>query len=193
MENLGQRGMSEYAQYRNAKMASGAKFQDFIMERMHSIGVILQPYCSQQGQLKGENLLGMEIKNDEKMATSGNLYIEVAEKAQPRPGDYAESGIFRSDNTWLYGIGDRGVFYVFAKSTLRNAWAKREAMNFREVATPTSKGFLIPRTNAERMCARCILFDAFGNIREVRCGGEASIIDLSSLELKHDAQMSLFK
>ena len=182
-----------YTDYRNSKLASGAAFQDFIMERMHSIGVILQPYCSRQGQLKGENLLGMEIKNDEKMTSTGNIYIEVAEKAVPREGDYAESGIFRSDNTWLYGIGDRGTFYIFAKSSLRSAWAKRGVMGLAEVTTPTSKGFLIPRLTGDKICARCIFFDAFGKIKEVRCGGEITEIDLSCIELKHDPQMRLFK
>jgi hypothetical protein len=183
----------EYREYRKNKMASGADYQDFIMERMHSIGVVLQPYCSRQGQLKGENLLGMEIKNDEQMTRTKNIYIEVAEKAVPRPGDYAPSGIFRSDNTWLYGIGDRAIFYIFTKSTLKTSWAKREKMSLREIMTDTSKGFLLPRDVADHMCARCIFFDAFGKIKEVRCGGEVSPIDLSSIELKHDPQMMLFK
>lgn len=181
-----------YEDYRGQKLASGAAFQDFIMERMHSIGVILQPYCSQQGQLKGENLLGMEIKNDEKMSTSGNLYIEVAEKARPRAGDYVESGIFRSDNTWLYGIGDRILFYVFAKSSLRCAWAKREQLTLRCVETPTSKGFLLPRVLADKICARLIQFDLHGKIKAVQCGGERSFVDLSAIELLHDPQMTLF-
>ena len=70
--------VEEYADYRNRKVASGLRFQDFIMERMHVIGTVLQPLCSREGQLKGENLLGMEIKNDEKMLTRGGLWIEVA-------------------------------------------------------------------------------------------------------------------
>lgn len=181
-----------YQEYRQRKLDSGLAFQDFIMERLHLIGTILQPLCSREGQLKGENLLGMEIKHDEKMRLTGNLYIEVAEKARPREGDYVPSGIFRNDNTWLYGIGDRLEFYIFPKSTLRNCWAKRDVLGFREPPPkPTSRGFLIPAIQAEKMYARKILFEFGGAIKTVLVGGQKTAIPLESIQTPKEFQLTL--
>ncbi len=180
-----------YEDYRRAKVREGEEFQDFIMERLHLIGTILQPLCSRAGQLKGENLFGLEIKNDEKMGTWGNIYIEIAEKARPRAGDYVPSGIFRSDNTWLYGIGDRLVFFIFPKSTLRNLYAKRNIFGLKEKTKPTSLGFVIPLTLAEKLYARKIVFGFDGEIQSVMCGGAQSPIPLADIKFPESFQPRL--
>lgn len=182
---------NHYEEYRATKLRTGAEFQDFIMERLHLIGTVLQPLCSRTGQLKGENLFGLEIKHDEKMHLTGNVCIEVAEKARPRDGDYAPSGIFRSDNTWLYGIGDHSVFFIFPKSTLRNLYAKRTVHGLREYNIPTSKGFLIPFSLADRIYARKLIFDFQGGIQEVLCGGEKTTLDLQTIEKPKEFQLAL--
>jgi len=169
-----------YELYRDAKLKSGQRFQDFIMERSARLGMILNPYCSKEGQKLGENLLGMEIKRDGLYRKHGNLCIEVAEKARPRSGDYVKSGIMRSDNSWLYGIGDEVQFWIFTISLLRHFHSKREEMRFRPYATATSLGFLIPIDKANKFCARRIDFDFDGHVKAVWNGDENCQVDLSS-------------
>jgi hypothetical protein len=193
MGSVGKPGMirPEYELYREAKLKSGASYQDFIMVRLHLLGWVLQPYCSREGQLKGENLFGLEIKNDDRMSETGNVCIEVAEKARPRVGDYVPSGIFRKDNTWMYGIGNRLLFLVFAKSTLKTAYARRVALRFKNYETQTSRGFLIPLSDAEKMCAQKILFDLSGNIKERIVGGDVTEIDLTDSQRPGEFQLPL--
>lgn len=178
---------ADYAQ----KLTAGLEYQDFIMERLHLIGTILQPYSSKAGQRRGENMYGMEIKFDRKFKTTGNLCIEVCEKAKDRPGDYVPSGICRSDNTWLYGIGDYQIFWIFAKSTLRTANARRSALMLRGYETPTSKGFLIPTAFAEKCYARKVSFNFDGGIKSVEVGGEVTPIDVTAIPKPTDFQLRL--
>lgn len=169
-----------YSFYRTAKLKEGAGFQDFIMERSARLGMILNGFASKEGQRLGENLMGMEIKRDGLYQQTGNLYIEVAEKAQPRQGDYVPSGIMRSDNSWLYGIGNEMRFWIFAISLLRNFWNRRRDMSLRETEKPTSRGFLLPMRLADKYCARRIDFGFDGSIKLVLNGNEDCHVDLSS-------------
>lgn len=177
-----------------AKLEAGLKYQDFIMERMHLIGTILQPYSSREGQKNGENMFGLEIKHDRKMQKTGNICIEVQEKACERDGPYVPSGIFRSDNTWLYGIGDYSLFWIFAKSTLRNLHARVRELGLREYQKPTSMGFLLPVTFVEikNLYARKVLFDFDGKIKEVQVGGDKAPLNLAAIPVPQDFQMRLF-
>lgn len=184
-----------YDIYRRESIQSGLEFQDFIMERLHLLGTSLNTYASKKGQYgSGENMLGMEIKHDREMASTGNLYIEYAEKAKPREGPYVPSGICRSDNSWLFGIGDRLLFFIFAISTLRRAYDRRDELGFRKVRKPTSLAFLIPINDppihnghppppcARKLCARIIEFDFDGKIKKVTNGADAVAIDLHGIE-----------
>jgi hypothetical protein len=197
--NFQPNGQENYLkEYRPRKIEEGARFQDFIMERMHRLGMVLQFYTSKEGQQRGETLLGLEVKHDQKIKKWGNLCIEVAEKAYPRDGDYAPSGIFRSDNSWLYGIGDYQVFYIFAKSSLRNCFALRDKLGLEEYVIATSKGFKLPveKRNgcgvcAEQLKARKVIFDFQGNISTVEAGGTQAPLDLSSIETPQEFQLRL--
>ena len=51
--------------------------------------VVLQ---SREDQLKGETKAGIEIKFDDKCETTGNLYIETAEKTNPNDAEFRPSG-----------------------------------------------------------------------------------------------------
>ena len=96
----------------------------------------------------GENKCGFEIKFDDKTKETGNVYIEVSEKSNPANPEYIASGIYRNDNTWLYIIGNYEKIFIFPKSYLRMLHSKGK---FKEVQTPTSKGFLIPAKQAEEL------------------------------------------
>lgn len=138
-------------------LKAALEYQDFICEKLHALGIVLQNMQSQQYQLKKENLLGLEIKFDRQLEKTGNIYIEIAEKANPANPYYVASGIYRDDNSWLFGIGDYEDFFIFTKKRLKEIDGLRKKGRIdglREVTIPTSHGFLIPRNLAEQWCAR---------------------------------------
>jgi hypothetical protein len=139
--------MSDYQAYRQNKTESGLVYQDFVTDFLaRVIGLHVAVYGSKFYQYqKGESRTGVEIKNDQKFASTGNLYIEVAEKAAPRPGDYAQSGIWRGDNTKLFVIGDYEQIFIFPLHTLQSLC---RSGRYRQVTTPTSVGFLLPAADA---------------------------------------------
>ncbi len=149
----------EYAE----KLEAGLEFQDFVMRRLHALGIVLQTIGSKSGQLKGENLLGLEIKFDRKRKETGNLYIETHEKSNAENRFWICSGILRDDNSWLYGIGDRECFWIFGKKHLRTVYQRLESNKLtidgvRVVSNPTSKGFLIPSVLAGDWAQKTVLF-----------------------------------
>lgn len=157
-----------YESYRQIKTESGLRYQDFVVDLM--LRVLRFPvtvYSSRHYQTTvGEGPAGVEIKYDELYARTGNLYIEVAEKARPRAGDYVPSGIHRADNTWLYIIGNYDLVFVFAKSLLQSFQP-----HYREIkiTTGTSKGFLLPDAVARRSAIKVLAPQAEQKIL-ISCG-----------------------
>lgn len=138
-----------YADYYKTKLEGALLFQDFVVDvSWQTIGLAIVQYSSKAyQQTVGESRTGVEIKHDEEFKRTGNLWIEIAEKAQPRNGDYAVSGIYREDNAWLYVIGDYDTIFFFPKKTLQQMHAAGERVI--ENKTKTSKGFLLSRARAE--------------------------------------------
>jgi len=134
--------------YYREKLNQGLYYQDFVVEELYKIGLPLISYSSKEFQnLVGENKAGIEIKNDNNYKKTGNLYIETAEKAYVREGDYVPSGIFRNDNSWLYLIGDLDRIFILSKKQLV---ILSNLNKYKIVETPTSQGFLLPVTDAEK-------------------------------------------
>jgi len=151
---MGNLGKSDYLTYYNEKLEQALIFQDFVMEKLHEQGITIMNYGSKKYQHeKGENLAGIEIKNDTKFTETGNLYIETEEKANPLNKNYIKSGIYRNDNTWLYIIGDFDLFFIFGKNILI---LLHKSDKYRPVTTPTSKGFLLPICESEKYCLKKI-------------------------------------
>lgn len=134
--------------YYKEKLKQGEHFQDYVVDLLYENGLPIISYSSKEYQCNiGENKAGIEIKNDMNFRKTGNLYIETAEKSDPNNKDYFPSGIFHDDNTWLYLIGDTDKIFVLSKKQLRVLFA---AKKYREVETPTSRGFLLPVSDAEK-------------------------------------------
>lgn len=134
--------------YYKEKLQQGLYYQDFVIEQLYKIGLPLISYSSKEFQVMvGENKAGIEIKNDDKFQKTGNLYIETAEKSDANKANYFPSGIFRTDNTWLYCIGDLKRIFILSKKQLV---LLSNAKKFRAVETPTSQGFLLPVAEAEK-------------------------------------------
>ena len=136
----------EYAE----ALQKGLRFQDHVTELFYRAGLPLVTFASEDGQLRGENMAGIEIKFDDKFKDTGNLYIETMETRTPG-AEMTKSGIYRSDNTWLYAIGDYSEVFVFSKKFLQGL---HRSGRFRCVETETSKGYLLTRDAAEKYAAK---------------------------------------
>jgi hypothetical protein len=140
--------------YYAKKLEQGLEFQDVVTQALYQRGIVVVGYASRKWQnQKGENMLGAEIKRDDNFRKTGNLYIECAEKANPTNPAYVTSGVFRKDNSWLFVIGDEQTIYIFPTIYLRKLCMGR---GYRQVQTPTSKGYLMPLAEAEKYCIRKI-------------------------------------
>lgn len=142
--------------YYAKKLAQGLEFQDSVVDWLWNEGLVIASYSSKAYQHhKGENRLGCEIKRDGKFRETGNLYIETEEKSHPDRPYYVPSGIHRDDNSWLFAIGDERTLWIFSHTMLRGL-----AGRFRQVTKPTSKGYLLPISVADKYCDRKLERDA---------------------------------
>lgn len=162
-----------YTKYREQAFEDSEEYRDYITDRLHDAGIVVQQIVSKRGQFRvGENKLGLEIKLDRKFWRTGNLCIEVAEKAVPRPGDYVPSGIFRDDNSWLFGIGNKDWFYIFSQKYVRACYQHGTVAGkpIRHYTRDTSKGFLLDHETADKVAELIFKFDQ-GQVLIVK-GGE---------------------
>lgn len=137
--------------YYKQKLEEGEQYQDFVVEKLYEIGLPIISYSSKKYQYQiGENKCGFEIKFDNNINKTGNVYIEIAEKSDKKNKNYVASGIYRNDNTWLYIIGNYERIYIFSKKHLRIV---KERKQFKQVKTATSIGVIIPIKYAEDFLA----------------------------------------
>lgn len=145
------------------RLEDGQRFQDFIGAELYRVGIVIVNFQSREYQYRhGENLLGLEVKFDDRVKTTGNLFIEVEERADPANPRWVASGIDRGD-AWLYGIGNYQEFWIFATRHLQ-AWRTRYQPVIVPNNTNTGRGFLLSRAQAGPLCARSFTFapDATG-------------------------------
>ena len=149
-------------EYYKTQLAKGLEYQDFVMINLHKHGIVLQNIQSRKYQLKTENLLGMEIKFDDKMKETGNLYFETYEKSDPDNEKYVESGILREDECWLFAIGNYEEIFIFSKNRLKKIWrifeSGKNILKARRVQISTSIGMIIPVDEALCVCEKRITF-----------------------------------
>jgi hypothetical protein len=159
---------NKYEEYREASIESGRVYQDFVVDALQThLRLSITVYNSRIYQQQvGESAQGFEIKNDKLFHKTGRLYIELAEKARPRDGMYAKSGINRSDNTVFYVIGDFNTIYLFQKSLLHLLYGS-ERYRVVENGTKTSLGFLLPVEDANKYAAAVLTPNAEQKIASV--------------------------
>ena len=133
------------------KLAVGIAYEQYIGRAFREVwGLVLHPCETFAQQITiGENKEGIEIKKDRRFRETKNLYIEMAEKTNPANPVYVKSGVFRHDNTWLFCIGDELEAWLFLRDTLSH---ERKTGSHRFVETPTSRGFLMAREAADKLC-----------------------------------------
>ncbi|MBA7557570.1 hypothetical protein ES705_50331 [subsurface metagenome] len=139
--------MKEYRSY-DENLKLGKKYEDFIKCILkEKFNYNLHPYKTKEGQYEfGENKEGIEIKYDNIMKRTGNIYIEIAEKTNKNNLNFIPSGIYRNDNSIWYLIGDYQTIYIFKIKDLRQAYEDEYYYMLKE--NPTSKGFLLSKIQA---------------------------------------------
>ncbi len=110
---------------------------------------------SQQYNL-GETKVGIEIKCDKRSEETGNYYIEYQERLN-NYGEWINSGILKDDNTKYYFYGVVNNYAIFPRNMLMEYYEKIVIQNepplaaCRMVQIGTSKGFIIPKTEADKI------------------------------------------
>lgn len=146
-------------EYYESKLADGKNFEKFVYDVLKDMGlVVVKPHLTKEMQLKGENSIGWEIKYDERMVETNNVYIEVAEKSDPKNNSYVKSGIYRDDNSWLWLIGDYSEIYIIQKNLLKMLV---ETGKYRKVENnrKSSIGYLIPKETMRKYAGKIIIFN----------------------------------
>lgn len=145
---------STYEEYRKVQLEDGRLFQDFCADLLYANGYPVVVYSSKTYQLNaGESRGGWEFKHDKLRQKTGNLYIEVGEKARPRDGDYFPSGIYARHDTVFYVIGDYDRVYLFANNILILLHRSGRFRDIPNNGTNTSTGFLLPEEDADKYAA----------------------------------------
>lgn len=133
-----------YQDYRAKAIRENEEYKAFVIERLCAAGF---------------DPSKMDIKLDRRFADTGNLAIEAAEKARPRDGNYAKSGIYRA-NTPVLAIGNYQMLFIFEKSALVECYEKQGfgVYPVRMYVTETSKGFVLSSELAKKIATRVIDF-----------------------------------
>lgn len=143
------------------ELARGQDFERYVAEHLRQFGLDVGLYTTEQEQIDiGESRMGLEIKFDDYLARTKNLYFETHEKRRASNPQYVPSGVFRVDNAILYGIGNYHEFYIFGKRTLQRVYLAFERKllpedkDFQLRVTPTSRGITISRVMAKAWAER---------------------------------------
>ena len=147
-ENLGDK-------YFIQKLTRSHRFEIYIDCVFKWRGLDIGLYYGRDQQYGGENAAGIEIKRDMRLRETGNLYIEYAEKHDPRSSQWVPSGILKNDNSRFFLLGDFGQFYVLRRDDLLSLYRDLEAgrpvppgVRWANAGRNTSRGFVIPRALA---------------------------------------------
>ena len=101
----------------------GERFQKFVRDVVFkSLGITIEYYKTQNEQINiGESKQGIEVKYDRLTNKTGNLYIEFEERRYSNT-PFVPSGILRTDNTYIYLVGDRKKIHLFLKEELKRLY-----------------------------------------------------------------------
>jgi len=140
---------------------SGLEFQDFVGELLQEeLGIVITNYQSQRFQFGvGENKQGIEIKLDRDILRTGNVSIEVAEKTKAGNLHFVPSGIYRSDNSWLYLQGNWDIIFIFSKNIL---CLLHKSGRYKTDTLPTLQRFLLSVSDAKKYAAKVLELNTAG-------------------------------
>jgi hypothetical protein len=160
-------------EYYEKMLKLGLEYQDFVVDKLYEIGIPIISYSSKHYQYTyGENKGGIEIKHDQRLNETGNLFFEIDEKSNAANKQFIKSGIYRDDNTFMYAIGNYSVLYLCMKKSVQRCYewdlnhdeTKRRG-KILPSKTNTSHGWVISKDFVEQNIAgKIIRFDEKGRI-----------------------------
>ena len=151
-QNIGNLGDPSYPNGdRTTLFQEALEYQDYVTDLLiKELGLVISNYSSKYYQCNfGENRQGIEIKLDKRILDTGNVSIEVAEKAKAENTVWVDSGIMRKDNTWLYIQGNYKITFIFGKEFLKKLYQARYMDKVWE-PKKTIKTFLFKIEEAEK-------------------------------------------
>ena len=142
------------------RLQVGFEYQDFVMEHLYDkYKFRLLCYSSMKYQKKrGESMNGWEIKYDNIMKSTGNLFIETEEKRGYNQEEYVAAGIYKKDNTVVYAIGDYNELYIFNLDVLLKLH-KDGVYEMKENAISRARGFIISKEIAKQHARQVEVFE----------------------------------
>lgn len=158
--------MDGVMKYKNTELYSknlskGEKYQEFVKGVFkEKLNINLNFYKTKKEQYNiGETQEGYEVKFDDMLERTGNIYIEFCEKTNKENKEYIPSGVLRNDNTKFYVIGNYKEIYIFKKYKLLNFFVNLNFNNKIHLikTTQTSKGFLLNYNLRENLIHKKII------------------------------------
>lgn len=142
------------------KSKEALKFESVVMDWFCSMwNISISHYTTEWEQrYKGENRQGIEMKNDQAMANTGNIYVSVERRW--RDNDYVQpSGIYRSSNSWLYVIGNKDEFFIFSAKQLIQYYEANKPKLVKGFTQNkgTEYGFLLNKQMCKRLCIEHVI------------------------------------
>lgn len=144
-----------------SKQKRAFRFESYIMDWFQKEKAInISHYHLIEEQIhKGENRQGIEIKNDQMLQNTGNVFISV--KKVYNQGEYQyPTGIYKKDQNdldqcWLYVIGNKNEHWVFSSKLLRQYFEKYKPELKKGADLPKGGleyGFVLSRELCDNMC-----------------------------------------
>lgn len=137
------------------RLKIGKAFEEAASYYLHSQGFPLRPLLTAKGQWEhGENLAHVEIKFDQKVEETGNLFIETRERRDSSgKSHWREAGIYDQHNPWFYLIGDSKKLWLLNVRELRRLF---ESLNPKCTSkqTATAEGFIIPKIFVDQIAIK---------------------------------------
>jgi hypothetical protein len=141
--------------YYTQQLAIGQAYERYILEQLRAEGRVVESHATAALQLARGDLSvagqDLEVKFDRLFASTGNLYIETAEKRDASRDYWTPSGVCASSAAIWYGIGDYRDFFLFKRVTLRDVARTARPI---EIAMKTSRGFLLEAGRRAAFCVR---------------------------------------
>lgn len=139
------------------KQQRASRYESYIMDWFQKeMAINISHYHLKEEQIhKGENRQGIEIKNDQSLEKTGNVFISV-KRVYNYNGNIVErtSGIYK-DQSWLYVIGNKNEHWVLSTKLLIQYFEKHNPVLFSGFVSPkggTEWGFLLSRAEADTIC-----------------------------------------
>lgn len=143
------------------------KVQDKLKE--FGIKITINDYWEDQFNY-GDSIEGYEIKYDKLSTQTKRLWIEVAEKSNPKNAQWIPSGIFAQNTSKFFIIGNDKYFWLFNieefKKYLMNKYKIKKDENLyykllplsNQNSTETSRGFLVEENELDERHTIKIVF-----------------------------------